>query len=257
MEAKILLYDIECTGSLGWSYGLFQSNMHHVEVYPIILSFSYGWYDSRSITHHQVKIKFQDLFNGKALKEEKRIMVILRDLFDKADMVMGHNSNGFDNKMAMAAFIKHRISPPSPFKNLDTLVMSKAGRFASHSLQNLCNVLGIKGKTDVKHGSIWRDFVDGKRLARKQMEEYNDQDVDILYDVYKLLRPYARVHPNMNMYNDKPFSCTRCGGTRLQSRGTKKTDVATYRNYYCLNKECGAWSRDRLADKDFERPELV
>ena len=93
----------------------------------------------------------------------------------------------------------------------------------------------------------------GDPAAWKTMVKYNKQDINLLYDVYMALRPWMNNHPNWNMYTEKN-GCPTCGHKQVIRRGYRRTRTMTYIQYQC--KGCGAFSRQRVAEKDY-RPGIV
>jgi len=256
-EAKILMYDEEVSPTLQWAYGVWQTNGLRTEIEPFIICFSWRWYGETKMYNERIKLNKGDVFNSVKLQAAERTVIEkLWEVLDQADIVVGHNAAGFDNKIAMGAFIRHRMKPPSDFKTVDTLRIARSvARFNSNSLNNLCKLLGIGQKSDVKHSDVWYDYLNGSRKAAKQMVDYCNQDVDLLYTLYEKLRPFAKNHPNLNVYTGRGFACKKCQSTKLQRRGFAYSHTSVYQAYWC--KDCGAWSKDRLADKDVQRPEVV
>lgn len=255
-KPRVLLYDHEVSPTLQWAYGIWQSNAIRVEIEPFIICFSYRWYGEKTTYNVRIALKKGDIFNPVKLNYAERIVVEkLWKVLDEADIVVGHNAQGFDNKISMAAFLRHNMTPPSSFKTVDTLKVARSvARFNSNSLDNLCKYFGIGQKTDVKHSDVWYDYLNGAKKAVTQMVDYCNQDVNLLYKLYEKLRPYVKNHPNFSAYRNA-FCCTNCGGTNLQSRGYKLYGTGHFRYYNC--NDCGAWPRERLTDREYERPELV
>jgi ribonuclease D len=138
------------------------------------------------------------------------------------------------------------MEPPSPFKTVDTLLAARRYfRFPSNSLNDLCHMLGLGTKPKTTHASLWYDCLQGDDLAWKKMVKYNNNDVVLLEKLYLKLRPYIGNHPNVAV--EKDDGCPRCGGKHLEYRGFYTTNVSTYHRLYC--RSCGAWSRERLAQK--------
>src|SRR5260221_2504299 len=76
---------------------------------------------------------------------DKQILKPLRKLLDEADVIITQNGKKFDARKIDARFAIHRIQPPSPYKHIDTYLISKAfGAFTSHSLEYLATVLDTK-----------------------------------------------------------------------------------------------------------------
>lgn len=137
-----------------------------------------------------------------------------------------------------------------PVRLLDKVDPEKFGRL-EHRDTDVYSVISVRpvgpkeiAKVQTSTGTM---IVDGFPMHNCK------QDVVLLDALYHQLRPYMATHPNMA--NLGGGTCPRCGGMRLQSRGTAKTATGTYKRYQC--QDCGAWSRERLQDKDSERPRLV
>lgn len=265
---KTLGIDLEVTGALGWTYDVFKGRMHEIEFDPMIMCFSWGWYDRTKelkkrrgkIHHDRVDITFNDivLHGGlKARNAEEELVRKAWKLLDEADEVMAFNGDRFDDKVLIAAFMRYRLGMPSPYVTIDPFKMSKAGKFVSHSLNNLCRSLGIPGKAEITHSSLWRDFIAGDRKAKKLMKEYNNVDVERMFDVFEIVFTYAKtkLKTNLSAHRNGAFCCPHCGSSRLKINRDRTTGTGTYKYYLCLG--CGKYPRERLADPEYERAALV
>lgn len=164
------MYDLEVSPTLGWTYGIYDTRVLHVEQDPIIMCFSYQWYGEKKIHNHRIQI-----LNGKEIVSEKDVVERLWELFDEADIVVAHNALRFDNKVATAAFLRHNLTPPTPYKTIDTLrVVKSISRFNSNSLDAIGETLGLGRKTAVKHSDLWHDCLQGDKKAWKKMVAYNN-----------------------------------------------------------------------------------
>lgn len=249
-KAKILIYDIECTGHLGYSYGLWDTNIYKVIEYPILLSFSYTWYDpSKSLDEHEIfNIALNDFDTfGVDRKNDQLITKALHELFEEADVLLGHNSNQFDDKMSRMFFLKHDLLPPPPAKSIDTKRAAKsAGRFGSNSLNNLSDFFGFGQKETTTHADLWWDCLLGDAEAWRKMKIYNEQDVRLTVKLYEKLRPWILNHPNMARLTNDAEACPKCGEKdKMQSRGYRVTNVGRFRRYQC--QACGGWCARRQA----------
>lgn len=246
-KVRILLYDLEVTPMLAWVYGMYQTNVIEVEQYPYILCFSYRWLDEKKIHSHSLvdypaRYKKDDTDDYDVVKE-------LHSLLDEADIVVAHNANGFDNKVANARFLAHNLSPPSPYKTVDTLSVARSrAKFSSNKLDLLGQQLHLGRKTKETHGSLWRACIDGDSKAWAKMVKYCEQDVKLLVSLYERLLPYINNHPNIAVISGREDACPRCGGRRIHSRGTRSTNAKTYRRFQCY--DCGAWLSERTSDKE-------
>lgn len=267
---KTLGIDLEVTGALGWTYDVYKGGMHEVEFDPMIMCFSYGWYDRTKplnkrrgkIHHERVDITFNDIVLNGGIKARNKEMELVRKawkLLDEADEVMAFNGDRFDDKVLIAAFMRFRLGMPSPYVTIDPFKMSKAGKFAQHSLSGLCRALGIPGKAAITHSSLWRDFIAGDKKAKKLMRIYNDVDVKRMYDVFEIIFPYAKQKPKLNLsaYRNGAFCCNWCGAgvDKLKFKANRVYGTGTYRQYLCMG--CGHYPRERIAEPESERAALV
>lgn len=238
--AKILLYDLEVSPTLGYTYGLYDTRVIKVETQPFIMSVSWRWYGKKKVEH---------MGGAKNEKEEKAITKKLWELFNEADIVVAHNANRFDNKVANASFIRHGFTPPSSYKTVDTLrVARNVARFNSNSLNSLAEVFGLGAKTEVTHHDIWYKCLQGDKAAWKQMKEYNNQDVELLYGIYEKLIPWVRNHPNLGDIAQIDGICPRCGSPDLKKEGTHARRGGRVQSYSCNS--CGGWCNEASIKKD-------
>lgn len=232
--AKILIYDIECTPTLGWTYGLWQTNVIKVEKQPILMSFSYMWYNDKDI--YNEKISQSDLKKW----SDKKLAIKLRDLFTEADIVIAHNANRFDNKVANAAFLRNNLTPPSPFKTIDTLQVARSvARLGSNSLNSLGELFGLGTKSEVSHGQLWYKCLQGDKESWNLLEVYNNQDVELLCALYEKLLPYIKNHPNLGDIEQIDGVCPKCLSHKLKKEGTHSRRGGRVQSYSCGN--CGGW----------------
>lgn len=233
--AKILIYDLEVSPTLAWTYGMYKTNVIKVEQNPSIMSISWRWY-GEDVTHHE---SLASIPRKRGTSSNLALVKLIRGLFDEADIVVAHNANRFDNKVATASFIRYNLAPPSPYKTVDTLQVARSvARFNSNSLDSLGELLGLGRKTKEKVGDIWYDCLRGDKEAWEKMRLYNNQDVDLLYKIYERLRPYIKNHTNLgDLYGERGL-CPKCASPKLEKRGIKYGK----QTYQCKN--CGGWCND-------------
>lgn len=237
--AKTLLYDIETAPNLAYVWGKWEQNAIAFERSWYILTFAYKWLDDKKVRAFSLP-DFDGYKDDKT--NDKALCAELWKLFNEADVVIGHNSDAFDNKKSYARFVQHKFAPPAPFQSVDTKKVAKRHfKFDSNKLDDLGDYLGVGRKMvhtgfDMWLGCIVRD--DPKEWDR--MVKYNKQDVLLLERVYHAMRPYMNNHPNANVYNETLANCPNCGGSRLIRNGWRPTRTGRYQRYQCT--DCGAWS---------------
>ena len=245
MGTRILTYDIECIGLLGWTWGLYDQNVIRVTHPAHILTIAYKWLDEKKV--HCISLPDYPGYK-KNPHSDKELAKDFWKVIDEADIVIGHNSNSFDNKIVNSMFIRHKLKPPSPYKQVDTMRVAKSvGRFTSNKLDDLGDVLEIGRKKDHEGFDLWIGCDSGNKKSWKKMIEYNKQDVIVTENLYKELRPWMTPHPAMNVYENRPQACPKCGGNRMH-KGTKyqATNTNLYQYYRC--KDCGGMAKARIPE---------
>lgn len=173
-------------------------------------------------------------------------LTAVRDLYDEADMVVGHNSIAFDTPHLRGEWVLEDVTQPSPFKEFDTLqVMRRNGNLEANHLDTLDKRFGHRGKTDKYRIEVAEAAAAGDVRMQQKIERYNKGDIAATVRVYKRLRPLGRV--NLGLFSDDPTrpSCTACGSPRVQRRGTAVKQALRYERFQC--QACGKWMTGRKA----------
>ena len=239
--SKILLLDIETAPKVAYVWEFFKANISPKQVldHGHIMSYAAKWLDSDDILYFE---------NRKS--NDKRIVKNLCALLDEADIVIAHNGRRFDLPMINARAVVHGLSPPSPYKIIDTLKAAKGSlKLERYSLEYLAQVLGCTPKLTKRKFpgfELWLECLRNNNEAWEELMEYNIQDVRTLEEVYIKLRPWIKNHPNVAIYKEhnKP-SCTKCGSDHIHLRGYYYSSVGKYRKYKCL--DCGGWNSSRYS----------
>ena len=115
-----------------------------------------------------------------------------------------------------------------------------------NKLDALAGYFGIEHKLDTNF-KLWKDSRNGDEEALKYMELYNKMDVEILQQVYIVLRPWIKNHPNCgNLLSTNEPICSSCASKNLELIPDKYyyTSIGKYELYRC--KDCGSISRGRV-----------
>lgn len=245
MKARILLYDLETSPIISYNWGIWQQDAIEVIEDWQILCFAYKWLGEKKI-----HIVSQDDFKGykPGVNNDKEVVKVLRDLFDEAHIVIAHNGNSFDQKKSQARMMVHKLDPPSPYKQIDTKkIAKKYGAFTSNKLDYLNRTFGFEGKIDTGGFATWKGCMAGDKKAWARMKKYNKKDVEELEKLYLYLRPWEQTSPTVNLIEEKPNACPKCGAENsMHSRGFGHARTTTYRRFQC--KECKGWSRARVPE---------
>jgi hypothetical protein len=236
---KILLFDIENTPLVTYTWGIWEQDVIEVKEEWYILCFAYKWLGEKE-THIVALPDFQGYEKNK--KDDSKLIKKLWELFDQAEIIIAHNGDQFDIKKANVRFIKHGLQPPSPYKTIDTLkVARRYFKFDSNKLDYLGQYLDIGRKLPHTGKHLWFGCMDGDKKSWDLMKKYNKQDVILLEKVYERLRGWNNSSPNMNLTLGGTYLCPKCGSDHVQKRGFNYTKTSVFQSYWCIN--CGGWSQ--------------
>lgn len=234
----IIFIDIETSPNLGYVWQKYQQD---------VLEFKEEWYImSFSVKELGGKVQTYALPDFKGYKPEsnddKLLVKKIWEFLDSSDIICGHNGRDFDLKKITARFAFHGLTPPSPYKIVDTLqVARKHFGFTSNKLDDLGRYLKLGRKVTHTGFKLWLDCIRGDKKAWKLMKKYNAYDVVLLEKLYNKLLPFMTTHPVLGMYNGKPLSCPNCGSENTQRRGFHITKTGKYPRIQCQS--CASWSR--------------
>ena len=164
------------------------------------------------------------------------------DVFDQADLIIGHNADRFDARHLMGGWAEMGLPAPSPHKVIDTLKIAR-GTFAyeSNTLDALNKRLGIDAKTDKYDSRVAKAAVAGDKEAQDRIRFYNMGDITASEALFDRLRPYAKGIPHLGMWTDDEMACPSCGSTMTATGKTVHANVQQYEHLHCPN--CGAHAR--------------
>lgn len=240
---KILELDIESAPNKVYSWGLWDQNIatSQVEETGYVLCWAAKWFGTAEILFDSVK------------KSGRRAMLQrIHKLLDEADIVVHYNGLKYDIPTLNKEFIKHGMTPPSPYKQVDLYqVVRRAFRFESNKLDFVSEALEIGRKVKHEGFKLWVDCMDAERpnhnRSWRKMERYNKGDVRLLEKLYRRLRPWIVRHPNVS----EGLSCPKCGSEKVQKRGEQVAQFRRYNRYQC--QICAAWFRGNKAVKQDAR----
>ena len=233
-EVKVGFFDIETAPYLGWVWEKYETNVIEFESGGYLLCFSVKWLGKE-------KIETYSLPEYSKTSDDSALVKKLWEFMNEADIIIAHNGDGFDVKKSNERFLVAGLTPPEPYKTIDTLkVARKHFRFPSNKLDELAKDLGIGRKLAHTGFKLWKDCIDRNKKAWLIMRRYNRQDVLLLEKLYLRLRPWITQHPNFNLYTLKD-GCPRCGSHEIQRRGIEYSQKQKYKRIFCT--QCRGWSR--------------
>lgn len=241
---RILILDVETAPSLGWIWSLWKEVMStlFLEKDWFIMCWSAKWLGEKEVFSSSI-VDFKDY--KKNPENDRKTLEKLWKLLDEADIVIAHNGIKFDKRKINTRFLANNMTPPSPYRMIDTLEVAKSQfGFTSNKLDDIAKFLKVGQKHDTGGFSLWKKCLQGDLKAWKLMVEYCIQDILLLEKVYLFLRPYIVNHPNINIDIKESYeACGRCGSENIHYRGYCYTNVSQYHRFVC--KDCGGWGRVR------------
>lgn len=229
---RVLVFDIETLPILGYVWGAYDQNLNVDSVVKdwCILAWSAKWLGSDKI--------ISDILSPKEAvsRDDERLSKDCWKLLDKADVVITHNGRSFDIKKINTRFMFHEMLPPSSYKTIDTKVAARSVFGMTMNKQDyIAKFLGMERKLDTDF-QLWVDCDNGKKKALKQMREYNENDVEMLEEIYLRIRAWIPGHPNMSLISNTDC-CPVCMGSYVKS-GIYYANQRKYNEFRC--NDCGA-----------------
>lgn len=243
-KPKILYIDIETAPIMSeiWSIWNVQNvGLNQIRRDWFLLSYAAKW-DGDS------KIFYRDQRGKKNKEDDKVLLQEIWNLLDQADIICGHNVRAFDLKKINSRFALAGMSPPSSYRIVDTLSVSrKHFSFTSYKLEFLSKKLCKKYKK-LSHSkfpghSLWTECLKDNKHAWQTMQHYNVRDVLTVEELYKVLKKWDN-SINYAIYNDDRLGllCS-CGSKQFKRNGFAFTNFGKYQRFCC--KKCNREQRDR------------
>ncbi len=239
--SKILILDIETQPDLAWVWSVYDTDAISIHQHWQVLSFSAKWYGTtKFITKGRCHY---------ACKDDKALLADAWKLLDEADIVVAHNGKNFDIRKLNARFIAHGMTPPSPYKVVDTKCeIKRVAAFSSNKLDWLCKQLEIGHKMEHEGFQLWLDCMAGDKKAWAKMLKYNQHDVELLEQLYEKVRPWIK-QPNSAFGTIKCID-PACGSLKMILRKIIRNSTRSYQMYQCA--DCGKWARATASERDAE-----
>lgn len=208
---KILFWDIETLPNISYHWDWWNTNIpamsHNIQL-GFMLSHAWQWGVDGEV--HCSILTPEEIAN----RDDSRIVMEMHKLFDHADVIIAHNGKRFDVKKANASFARLGLKPPSPYKVIDTVKISKKFfNLPSHSLNFLCQYFNL-GVQKVEHEgfNLWARCYQGDKEALAKMVEYNRGDIPTLVKLYLHLRAWGNDGVDISpLLESHKLTCPTCG----------------------------------------------
>lgn len=241
---KVLVLDIETTPITAYVWGL---KDQFIALNQIVQDWSVMAWGAKWLGEKEVF--YRDVRNNKDFYQDKTILKELWGLLNEADIVITQNGQSFDGPKLNSRFILNGMTPPKPYKHLDTYrIVKRVMEFTSNKLEYLTAKLCVKYKKLKHHNfpgmALWTECLKGNKKAWEEMKVYNVHDVLSTEELYTKLQAWAPVTM------PKPFhveskevhtQCRVCGeGTKMWHKGYETKATGRYHRYQC--QKCFAWT---------------
>lgn len=221
-----------------WDLGGWRDLIHRridpdeVTDWPRTICLAWRWAGTRKV---EFAAEWQD--GGR-----EAMLLAAHDVYDRADLIQGHNAAAFDTKKLKGEWALLHLRPPSPFKVYDTLKVARTELgMDSNKLDSLNKRFGIRAKTDKYSIAVARAACEGDEKMQRRLQRYNVGDISASEGLADFLRPWAKTHPHVGAPTDK-LTCNRCGSAKLELQAKRyRAVVLDYAMYRCLN--CGGHVR--------------
>lgn len=184
------------------------------------------------------------------INDDRALVSAAYEVLKGADAVVTHNGKRFDWKFLQTRLMVHGLPPLPKTPHIDTCAEAKKNLYLfNNALNTVALALTDKEKLEHEGWNLWVRVSERDPEALSLMSEYCKQDVNVLRDVFRRLRPFLTQLPNHNVFviGGSANLCPVCGSTRLYSNGIRATKLVSYRRYTC--QDCGASSRTNLSDQ--------
>ena len=251
-KAKILIYDLEVsTIRLEIeTYGLKVYDKYHrhdnITRDYAIHGAAWKWLGEDKVSCISVspRAPFNDEFVTKAIY----------DVFNEADIIVGHNIDRFDTRKLNTRALKHGLDPIPSKTSVDTLKLARRYfDITSNSMAYLARFLELGVEKD--ESPDWEAIRAGDSEALAYMREYNRRDVVVTEQIYLKLRSWDENAPNIaaiqelrDVEGNLIHACPACGSTDIINHGhfTTRKGIKKHR-IFC--KSCRKASRGKTIGK--------
>lgn len=232
-KARILIWDIETT-NLRSDFGF-------------ILAIGYKWLGEKR-TH---VLTIGDFHARNFRQKEKALVRKFAEILDSADISVTHNGQRYDHPWINAKMREHRLCKnrrPWYIKSMpqvDTLQIARKHlkTVSRKRLDTLSAYLGTYAEKTPVDGRIWVDAAMGVKSALKYIVDHCRADVEVLEEVYLILRPLFQGHPRVNGFGP----CRMCGSYDLIRRGFAYSSTRGPQ-IHLVCQECGGGERRPYGD---------
>ena len=187
LGSRVMIYDIETSRVVAkvWGTGKQYINHKQLKSETKIISISWKWLGEDKI--HALTWDKDHC--------DKEMMIEFLKEYNSADMIIGQNSDRFDNKLINARAMKHKLSVNVHIKSFDIIKQTKRlFRLPSYSMDYVTKYLDVTHKQSHEGILMWDMIEDGNEAQQaeylQKMVDYNVGDIVATEAMYIALRRY-------------------------------------------------------------------
>lgn len=223
---RVLIYDVETTLVLAhlWWTGKQYVGSNQIMSEPQIITVAWKWLGEEEV---------YTLDWGVSKKDDKKLIKDFLVAFNSADLVVGVNSDRFDNRWVAARAAKHGFDINTNIKSLDVQKEAKRlFRLPGYSMKYLAEFFGLTQKISHSGIQMWKDIQWGTKeeaqAALTEMIDYNIGDIVTTEDILLRLRKYMKSPIHMGVLTGgEKWDCPHCGGDNVELFKTTVTAAGT------------------------------
>lgn len=185
--------------------------------------------------------------------KDKQMLKKFAKVLERADEVIGYNSDKFDLRWIRARCLFHGIPVVPQIVGVDVYKIAKRYfLFNSNKLEYVAKFIGAGEKMETGGFNLWKEVVlhnDPKALEK--MVKYCKNDVEITEEVYNKLEGYGAIVTHAGVLSGGlKRDCPKCASVNTQKRGLRVTAAGSkMQSMQCM--DCGRWySVSMLAAKE-------
>lgn len=230
-DDKLLYLDIEWEPATAYVWRMWKENISPAQLIDAggMLCFCAHWEGERE---YKFFSKWADGREGMA----KAAL----DLLTEADAVVTYNGDKYDLPKIRGEILLAGLSPPPSVSSIDCIRTVKGLGFVMNRLAYIGPLLGVGSKVSHEGFDLWKKVMAGDAVAQKKMTRYCIQDVKMLVQLYKKIKPFIKRHPHLG---ESAHECGACGSNNVQKRGTRRTKFFKIQRIQCQS--CGSWSEGK------------
>lgn len=175
IQANILYIDTENSTSIYENYGAKVPSKYLSYKNLVHEWFMLGW-SASYVGNGKVWTGFVTSKEAKS-RSDAGIAERLHALMSTAEIIAGHNVDGFDIKKCNTVFMRHGLPPITGKKTIDTLKLARTKlAHESNALDYLSQYYGFSGKDEITQQD-WKNATAGDEKTLKKIEKYCMGDV--------------------------------------------------------------------------------